>query len=82
MRALAEARPDDAVLSEEGRDHLGRLSADRVWIVDPLDGTREFPRCPAATGRCTWHWWRTASQPPGPSRSRHWVSRIPRRNRP
>ena len=46
VRALAEARPDDAVLSEEGRDHLGRLSADRVWIVDPLDGTREFSEVP------------------------------------
>ena len=46
VRALAEARPDDAVLSEEGRDHLGRLSADRVWIVDPLDGTREFSQVP------------------------------------
>jgi 3'(2'), 5'-bisphosphate nucleotidase len=39
---LARQRPDDAVLSEEGRDDPARLSADRVWIVDPLDGTREF----------------------------------------
>ncbi|HEY2129209.1 MAG TPA: 3'(2'),5'-bisphosphate nucleotidase CysQ [Streptosporangiaceae bacterium] len=39
---LAELRPEDAVLSEEGRDDLARLDADRVWIVDPLDGTREF----------------------------------------
>jgi 3'(2'), 5'-bisphosphate nucleotidase len=42
MAALAGARPDDAVLSEEGKDDLARLEADRVWIVDPLDGTREF----------------------------------------
>ena len=42
MEALARARPDDAVLSEEGVDDPVRLSAQRVWIVDPLDGTREF----------------------------------------
>ncbi|SKC35916.1 inositol monophosphatase family protein [Krasilnikoviella flava] len=40
--ALAHARPDDAVLSEEAADSAARLTADRVWIVDPLDGTREF----------------------------------------
>lgn len=42
MDALRSARPDDAVLSEEGRDDKARLSKDRVWIVDPVDGTREF----------------------------------------
>lgn len=42
MEALAAARPGDAVLSEEGADDPVRLRADRVWIVDPLDGTREF----------------------------------------
>lgn len=42
MEALARDRPDDAVLSEEGVDDPVRLSAQRVWIVDPLDGTREF----------------------------------------
>ncbi|NTY60044.1 inositol monophosphatase family protein [Mycolicibacterium sphagni] len=42
MDALAQARPDDAVLSEEGADDPIRLSSRRVWIVDPLDGTREF----------------------------------------
>jgi 3'(2'), 5'-bisphosphate nucleotidase len=41
-RALAEARPDDAVLSEEGLEDPRRFAADRVWIVDPLDGTSEF----------------------------------------
>lgn len=40
--AFAEARPDDVVLSEEGVDDPRRLSAERVWIIDPLDGTREF----------------------------------------
>lgn len=39
---LAQLCPDDAVLSEEGADSSARLSAERVWIVDPLDGTREF----------------------------------------
>jgi 3'(2'), 5'-bisphosphate nucleotidase len=42
MDALESWRPGDAVLSEEGGDDPARLSADRVWIVDPLDGTREF----------------------------------------
>jgi len=42
MEALAKARPADAVLSEEGADNPVRLTSQRVWIVDPLDGTREF----------------------------------------
>jgi 3'(2'), 5'-bisphosphate nucleotidase len=42
MEALASERPADAVLSEEGADDPVRLSSQRVWIVDPLDGTREF----------------------------------------
>ena len=39
---LRVERPGDAVLSEEAHDDLNRLRADRVWIIDPLDGTREF----------------------------------------
>jgi 3'(2'), 5'-bisphosphate nucleotidase len=50
MAELAKARPGDAVLSEEGVDDKARLSADRVWIVDPLDGTREF----GEPGRVDW----------------------------
>jgi 3'(2'), 5'-bisphosphate nucleotidase len=42
MQALAAERPGDAVLSEEGADDPIRLTSERVWIVDPLDGTREF----------------------------------------
>lgn len=42
MEALRVQRPDDAVLSEEETDGAARLSASRVWIVDPLDGTREY----------------------------------------
>ncbi len=40
--ALAEARPGDAVLSEEAPDDRRRLQAERVWIIDPLDGTRQY----------------------------------------
>jgi 3'(2'), 5'-bisphosphate nucleotidase len=46
MRLLTEHRPDDAVLSEEGKDDKVRLTSKRVWIVDPLDGTREFSEPP------------------------------------
>ena len=49
MRRLAEERPEDAVLSEEGADDEARLSAARTWIVDPLDGTREY-----SEGRGDW----------------------------
>ena len=46
-RLLAERHPGDAVLSEETADDVGaRLGARRVWIVDPLDGTREFGEPP------------------------------------
>src|ERR1700679_3137227 len=50
MAELAKARPEDAVLSEEGIDNKARLTAPRVWIVDPLDGTREF----GEQGRTDW----------------------------
>jgi 3'(2'), 5'-bisphosphate nucleotidase len=42
MDQLTAARPGDAILSEEGKDNDDRLSAERVWIVDPLDGTFEY----------------------------------------
>jgi 3'(2'), 5'-bisphosphate nucleotidase len=48
--ALAARRPGDVVLSEEGADDPARLTAGRVWIVDPLDGTREF----GEPGRTDW----------------------------
>jgi len=50
LARLAEARPDDAVLSEESKDDPVRLERERVWIVDPLDGTREF----GEAGRTDW----------------------------
>jgi 3'(2'), 5'-bisphosphate nucleotidase len=40
--ALREKRPDDGLLSEEEKDNADRLSKSRVWIVDPVDGTREY----------------------------------------
>jgi 3'(2'), 5'-bisphosphate nucleotidase len=47
---LARVRPDDAVLSEEGLEDPRRFHSDRVWIIDPLDGTREF----GEPGRWDW----------------------------
>lgn len=46
MQLLATYRPDDAILSEEGKDDKVRLTSDRVWIIDPLDGTREYSEPP------------------------------------
>ncbi|AJE32564.1 MAG: 3'(2'),5'-bisphosphate nucleotidase CysQ [Corynebacterium humireducens] len=48
-RVLEQHRPEDGFLSEEMADSPARLEKDRVWIVDPLDGTKEF-----ATGRQDW----------------------------
>ncbi|ANR61919.1 hypothetical protein C627_04665 [Corynebacterium glutamicum ZL-6] len=48
-RVLEQHRPNDGFLSEEAADNPDRLSKDRVWIIDPLDGTKEF-----ATGRQDW----------------------------
>jgi 3'(2'), 5'-bisphosphate nucleotidase len=42
LQELAAAAPGDAILSEESVDSPARLSADRVWIIDPVDGTREY----------------------------------------
>ncbi|WP_445154385.1 3'(2'),5'-bisphosphate nucleotidase CysQ [Arthrobacter sp. Hor0625] len=48
-KMLLRSRPGDHVLSEEAPDQTSRLRADRVWIIDPLDGTREF-----SEGRRDW----------------------------
>ena len=50
LAELAARRPGDAVLSEESPDDPARLASARVWIVDPLDGTREY----RAPGRTDW----------------------------
>jgi 3'(2'), 5'-bisphosphate nucleotidase len=47
--AIRAARPDDELLSEEEKDNPARLSKGRVWIVDPVDGTREY-----SEGRSDW----------------------------
>ena len=64
MEALKSQRPDDAVLSEEEKDNADRLKASRVWIVDPLDGTREY-----GEGRTDWavHVALSIDGVPGPS---------------
>jgi 3'(2'), 5'-bisphosphate nucleotidase len=67
---LARLRPDDAVLSEEAADDKARLKADRVWIIDPLDGTREF----GEEGRVDWAvhvalWERRPREPKGAVRA-------------
>ena len=49
VRALREQRPDDGLLSEESKDTAARLDKSRVWIVDPVDGTREY-----GEGRSDW----------------------------
>lgn len=49
MSALSSFRPHDAILSEERVDDLSRLDSSRVWIIDPLDGTREY-----SEGRDDW----------------------------
>jgi 3'(2'), 5'-bisphosphate nucleotidase len=50
LKLLADARPDDVVLSEESADDPRRHEADRLWIIDPLDGTTEF----GEPGRTDW----------------------------
>jgi 3'(2'), 5'-bisphosphate nucleotidase len=50
LRLLSQARPDDIVLSEESADDPRRHEADRLWIIDPLDGTTEF----GEPGRTDW----------------------------
>jgi 3'(2'), 5'-bisphosphate nucleotidase len=42
IHAIREARPDDGLLSEEEKDNYERLAHERVWIIDPVDGTREY----------------------------------------
>jgi 3'(2'), 5'-bisphosphate nucleotidase len=50
LALLADARPDDVVLSEESADDPRRHAAERLWIIDPLDGTTEF----GEEGRTDW----------------------------
>lgn len=45
VHAIREAKPDDGLLSEEEKDNQTRLDKSRVWIIDPVDGTREYGEC-------------------------------------
>lgn len=47
--AIREQRPEDGLLSEEEKDNPERLSCERAWIIDPVDGTREY-----GAGRSDW----------------------------
>ena len=62
---LHRERPHDAVLSEEAVDDVSRVDADRVWIVDPVDGTHEY----SMPGRADWAvhiaLWQRSSGPHG-----------------
>lgn len=49
VHALREQRPEDGLLSEETKDTEERMSKSRVWIIDPVDGTREY-----GEGRSDW----------------------------
>jgi 3'(2'), 5'-bisphosphate nucleotidase len=49
VHAIREQRPDDGLLSEESKDTAERLNKSRVWIIDPVDGTREY-----GEGRTDW----------------------------
>ena len=54
IHAIREQRPDDGLLSEEEKDNADRLSHSRVWIVDPVDGTREYGEALANGWRTDW----------------------------
>ena len=74
MGLLGEHRPDDAVLSEEAADDPVRLASSRVWIVDPLDGTREFSERPRDDWAVHVALWEEggSSRVPSPSRPGRW----------
>ena len=54
VHALKEQRPEDGLLSEEEKDNPERLAKSRVWIVDPVDGTREYGEALADGWRTDW----------------------------
>ncbi|MCB0948261.1 MAG: 3'(2'),5'-bisphosphate nucleotidase CysQ [Mycobacterium sp.] len=66
---LHRERPQDRVLSEEAADDVSRVDADRVWIVDPVDGTHEY----SMPGRADWAvhiaLWQRCTGPSGPAES-------------
>ena len=54
IHAIRDARPDDGLLSEEEQDNFERLAHSRVWIVDPVDGTREYGEANKTGWRTDW----------------------------
>ena len=54
IHAIRDARPDDGLLSEEEQDNFERLAQSRVWIVDPVDGTREYGEANESGWRTDW----------------------------
>ena len=54
-KIITDVFPNDAILSEEQEDSLERLGSDRVWIIDPLDGTKEFERLAEQIGQFMLH---------------------------
>jgi len=54
VHALIEQRPEDGLLSEEEKDNAARLGKSRVWIVDPVDGTREYGEVSDGRARTDW----------------------------
>ena len=52
--AIREHRPNDELLSEEEKDDAERLSKSRVWIIDPVDGTREYGEAEQGGWRSDW----------------------------
>ena len=54
VHAIREQRPDDGLLSEEEKDSAERLQQSRVWIVDPVDGTREYGEAQETGWRTDW----------------------------
>lgn len=63
IHELSKLRPLDHILSEEGEDNVGRLSANRVWIIDPLDGTSHYSRGETEFAVHVALWQRDSSRP-------------------
>ena len=63
IHELSKLRPLDHILSEEGEDNVGRLAANRVWIIDPLDGTSHYSRGEAEFAVHVALWQRGSSKP-------------------
>ena len=79
VKELNRLYPDDDVRSEEGLEHVSGTG--RLWIIDPLDGTREFASGAGPTGPSTWRWSSAAWPWSAPWRCRRSTSRCRRRPR-